>query len=270
MNKELVPLKAHNLGNLSSFDINLNISEEKRITAWEVYKTLFPNQRRFKEWVEDNILSRENFENGKQYFLKEEYVLIVDPSSQSKDIVRSSSQCKDKKIFESQYKSDIYKKIELPLDSAKFLAAKSNSKLGDALVWKLIEVDNQFKEYLRAGKIRGDGKSLRRDLTDVLQEEQARLKALGKDNQAQWIFKNTTDKIYKMVFGKQAKQLKEEFGTENLRDIFESICPEKLEIVGKLESKLSNLIELEVPEEQREVLLLNYAEKMKTKQLKSA
>jgi hypothetical protein len=252
MNKELVPLKAHNLGNLSSFDINLNISEEKRITAWEVYKTLFPNQRRFKEWVEDNILSRENFENGKQYFLKEEYVLIVRLGLQYRQ------------------NTEILKKIELPLDSAKFLAAKSNSKLGDALVWKLIEVDNQFKEYLRAGKIRGDGKSLRRDLTDVLQEEQARLKALGKDNQAQWIFKNTTDKIYKMVFGKQAKQLKEEFGTENLRDAFESICPEKLEIVGKLESKLSNLIELEVPEEQREVLLLNYAEKMKIKQLKSA
>jgi hypothetical protein len=252
MNKELVPLKAHNLGNLSSFDINLNISEEKRITAWEVYKTLFPNKREFKKWTEDNILNRENFENGKQYFLKEEYVLIVDLGLQYRQ------------------NTEILKKIELPLDSAKFLAAKSDSKLGDALVWKLIEVDNQFKEYLRAGKIRGDGKSLRRDLTDVLQEEQARLKALGKDNQAQWIFKNTTDKIYKMVFGKQAKQLKEEFGTENLRDAFESICPEKLEIVGKLESKLSNLIELEVPEEQREVLLLNYAEKMKIKQLKSA
>ena len=37
-----------------------------------------------------------------------------------------------------------------------------------------------------------------------------------------------------------------------------------------IKCKLSNLIELEVPEEQREVLLLNYAEKMKTKQLKSA
>jgi hypothetical protein len=95
MNKELVPLKAHNLGNLSSFDINLNISEEKRITAWEVYKTLFPNKREFKKWTEDNILNRENFENGKQYFLKKEYVLIVDSGLQSKDIVRSSSQSKD-------------------------------------------------------------------------------------------------------------------------------------------------------------------------------
>lgn len=107
MNKELVPLKAHNLGNLNSFDINLNITQEKRITAWEVYKTLFPNQRNFKMWVEANIFERENFENGKQFFLKEEYIKTssseldsidtADSSLQSIDIVRSSSQSKDKR-----------------------------------------------------------------------------------------------------------------------------------------------------------------------------
>ena len=124
-NNKLISLKK------STFAVELAVSENQTVSAWEVYKTLFPGQRSYSRWVEINILERESLQNGNHYF-------GIDDNN-------CSSSCKYEE-GEIQYKSARYKNINLTLDTAKFLAAKSNSKLGDALVWYLIEVENKLKQ----------------------------------------------------------------------------------------------------------------------------
>ena len=57
-------------------------------------------------------------------------------------------------------------------------------------------------------------------------------------------YKHYTDLIYKIVFGKNAKQLKEEFALNKNEDLRNRFGSDELGMILKLEKQISVLIEL--------------------------
>lgn len=79
------------------------------------------------------------------------------------------------------------------------------------------------------------GKVLRKGFTDIIKSE------LNPNNQ--FVYSNYTDLIYKKIFGKRAKDIKEEKGlgkNDNLRD---NLTPEELEKVSEWETKVQAMIQ---------------------------
>jgi len=82
------------------------------------------------------------------------------------------------------------------------------------------------------------GKRSREALTDAIQ-------GLPDSPHKDMKYKQYTDMIYKIVFGKNAKQLREEFGIakkDNLRDRFSSFDNKRID---KMEQQVSTMIELD-------------------------
>jgi GAF domain-containing protein len=57
-------------------------------------------------------------------------------------------------------------------------------------------------------------------------------------------YKNYTDLVYKIVFGKNSKQLREEYGLGKNDDLRNRFTADELELVELLERQVSVLIEL--------------------------
>lgn len=80
------------------------------------------------------------------------------------------------------------------------------------------------------------GKQAREALTNAI-------RSLPESPHKQMKYKHYTDLVYKILFGKNSKQLREEFGlkqSDNLRNRFST---SELELIEKLESQVSMLIE---------------------------
>ena len=93
------------------------------------------------------------------------------------------------------------------------------------------------KELTKRKVTRQIGKQAREALTNAIQ-------ALPESPHKAMKYKQYTDLVYKIVFGKTAKQLREEFGLKKSDELRNRFTADELETVEKLERQVSVLIDL--------------------------
>lgn len=93
------------------------------------------------------------------------------------------------------------------------------------------------KELTKRKVTRQIGKQAREALTNAIQE-------LPDSPHKRMKYKHYTDLVYKIVFGKNSKQLREEFGIKKSEELRNRFTASELETVERLEKQVSSLIEL--------------------------
>ncbi|HZK83331.1 MAG TPA: Rha family transcriptional regulator [Desulfosporosinus sp.] len=94
------------------------------------------------------------------------------------------------------------------------------------------------KELISRKVTRQIGKQAREALTNAIQD-------LPESPHKQMKYKHYTDLVYKIVFGKNTKQLKEQFGLDKSGNVRNRFTASELEGVERLERQVSSLIALD-------------------------
>ncbi|MGK7948261.1 MAG: hypothetical protein AB4368_05510 [Xenococcaceae cyanobacterium] len=97
-----------------------------------------------------------------------------------------------------------------------------------------------LEEYQEKQKARVQGKLTRRTLTDAIQEYIKTNKDTLSDNYQKWIYNNCTDATNRIVFGRSAKKLKEDW---NCFEVRSAMTTEELMIVDSIERLAVTLID---------------------------
>ena len=107
-----------------------------------------------------------------------------------------------------------------------------------------IAFDNKrsLEEYQEKQRVRIQGKVARRNMTNVVRDYVKTHDELVSDNYKKYIYNNCTDRTYRIVFGRSAKQLKEDW---ECNDVRAAMTIEELFIVRGLEDLAMKLIEQE-------------------------
>jgi hypothetical protein len=90
--------------------------------------------------------------------------------------------------------------------------------------------------------VRLSGKAARRQLTDSINDYIAKHPELS-ENKAKWLYKNTTDRLYKLLFGKIKKVLAEELKLEELESFRDHLTVVQLRHLEALEDLMTRLID---------------------------
>lgn len=99
--------------------------------------------------------------------------------------------------------------------------------------------EEEYNERLEA---RMSGKAARRQLTDSINDYIAKHPELS-ENKAKWLYKNTTDRLYKLLFGKIKKVLVEELKLEELESFRDHLTVVQLRHLEALEDLMTRLID---------------------------
>ena len=130
------------------------------------------------------------------------------------------------------------KNYEMTLRMAEHLCMIENNDMGKKARDYFVDCETYIdssKQTTEFNYWRLTGKVLRKGFTDIIKSE------LNPNNQ--FVYSNYTDLIYKKIFGKRAKDIKEEKGlgkNDNLRD---NLTPEELEKVSEWETKVQAMIQ---------------------------
>ncbi len=105
-----------------------------------------------------------------------------------------------------------------------------------------IAFDNKrsLEEYQEKQKARVQGKATRRTMTNVVRDYVKAHSDELSDNYKKFIYNNCTDRTYRLIFGRSAKKLKEDW---NCTDVRAEMTAEELMIVGSVERLAMTLIE---------------------------
>ena len=133
-------------------------------------------------------------------------------------------------------------------DKAYLKARQLAYALQDASVTTTLEqafdlaFDNKqaLEDYQERQKARVQGKLTRRTLTDALQDYIKNNKKELSDNYQKWIYNNCTDAINRLVFGRSAKKLREDWDCLEVRN---AMTTEELMIVDSIERLAVTLID---------------------------
>lgn len=98
------------------------------------------------------------------------------------------------------------------------------------------------EEYNERLKARMSGKAARRQLTDSINDYIAKHPELS-DNKVKWLYKNTTDRLYKLLFGKIKKVLADELKLEELESFRDHLTVVQLRHLEALEDLMTRLID---------------------------
>ena len=194
-------------------EIALGIDENGMTTARKLYFWLYENGTHYASWVKENITENPFAEES-------EFSPI-----QRKPQKQGGRPTEDYKITASLAKRiSMATKSERGEDARKYF-------LGCEQALKLVTEANRQKELERA-----KGIAVRQALTKAIQQSNENERMHGH------AYSTYTDIIYKVVFGKNAKQLREEYGItkkDNLRDCFST---EELAKVQSIEMIVSGLV----------------------------
>lgn len=115
-----------------------------------------------------------------------------------------------------------------------------------------IAFDNQrsLEEYQEKQKARVQGKVARRNMTNVVRDYVKAHSDELSDNYQNFIYNNCSDRTYRLVFGRSAKQLKEDWECDDVRA---AMTIEELFIVRGVEDLAMKLIEQEGIEPQQAI-----------------
>lgn len=158
-----------------------------------------------------------------------------------KELIQGGELHLEKYFIQSEYTSENgrkYKEYFMTRDGFTLLVMGFSGE--KAMKFKLAYI-KQFNnmEKLLQGKFveRQKGITVRHIVTDMIKQSQENERMHGH------AYSTYTDMIYRCLFGKSAKQLREEFGigkTDNLRDCF---AKEELQAIGSKEMLVSSLID---------------------------
>lgn len=194
-------------------EIALGIDENGMTTARKLYFWLYENGTHYASWVKENITENPFAEES-------EFSPI-----QRKPQKQGGRPTEDYKITASLAKRiSMATKSERGEDARKYF-------LGCEQALKLVTEANRQKELERA-----KGIAVRQALTKAIQQSNENERMHGH------AYSTYTDIIYKVVFGKNARQLREEYGItkkDNLRDYFSA---EELAKVQSIEMIVSGLV----------------------------
>jgi hypothetical protein len=98
------------------------------------------------------------------------------------------------------------------------------------------------EEYNDRMKARIEGMVVRRSLCDVIKEYILRHPELS-ENTTKWLYKNTTDAIYKAIFDRTKKKLAEDLKAEDPKKFRNSLNAKELKEVERMEETVMRLIE---------------------------
>ncbi len=115
-----------------------------------------------------------------------------------------------------------------------------------------IAFDNKqaLEEYQEKQQARVQGKIARRNMTNVVRDYVKAHSGELSDNYKKFIYNNCTDRTYRLVFGRSAKQLKEDWECDDVRA---AMTVEELFIVRGVEDLAMKLVEEEGMEPQQAI-----------------
>ncbi len=115
-----------------------------------------------------------------------------------------------------------------------------------------IAFDNKqaLEEYQEKQQARVQGKIARRNMTNVVRDYVKAHSGELSDNYKKYIYNNCTDRTYRLVFGRSAKQLKEDWECDDVRA---AMTVEELFIVRGVEDLAMKLVEEEGMEPQQAI-----------------
>lgn len=194
-------------------EIALQIDNEGYTTARKLYKWLELNPAHYARWVKDNITENPFAEES------EFSPLMVKTSK------RGGRPTEDYRITASLAKRiSMVAKTDRGEDARKYF-------LGCEQALKLAAEANHQKELERA-----KGIAVRQALTKALQQSNENERMHGH------AYSTYTNAIYKAIFGKDAKQLREEYGINKKDDLRDCFAAEELQAVQSAEMLVSSLI----------------------------
>lgn len=113
------------------------------------------------------------------------------------------------------------------MDMAKELCMLQRNEMGRRARKYFIEVEKSYKDGLIS---REACKIARRSLSDVIRD------SLPDSPHKKFMYKNFTDLVYKLAFGKNTKELREELGLNKEANLREHLTAEQLKLIEYLES----------------------------------
>ncbi|TRT88127.1 MAG: hypothetical protein EWV82_03225 [Microcystis aeruginosa Ma_AC_P_19900807_S299] len=130
--------------------------------------------------------------------------------------------------------------IYLTVDCFKQLAMMAGTQKGKEVRKYFLECERHVKLLLsqeKNQKLRASTKFTRRTFTDAVSDYITRHN-LSKTNKGKWLYKNATDRLYKLLFGHNAQKLKQILGATNPRDAMSLIDLRDVECVENLAVRL--------------------------------
>jgi phage anti-repressor protein len=183
---------------------------EQLVNARELHEFL-ESGRQFSDWIKDRIQKYE-FEENKDYALVSQNNETKGRGGNRKDVVE----------------------YILKLDTAKEIAMVENNPKGRMVRRYFIEAEKRFREEKLS---RARSKAERRVFTDVLKE------VLPESPNKKWAYKYYTDLVYKIVTGKNAKQLRELYGLSKDSSVREALSAQELKEIINYERIIESLLE---------------------------
>lgn len=202
-----------NVTNQTPIEIALQIDEDGFTTSKRLYSWLELDQSHYSRWCKTNILENPFAEDGVDY-----------------------SPCKA-----SKGKGNFAEDYRLSADFAKKLSVMQKTERGEqARVYFLgcekalvLLAEQRHKTELERAK----GIAVRQALTKALQQSNENERMHGHAYSAY------TNLIYKSIFGKDAKHLREEYGISKKDELRDCFSAEELQQVKKAEMLVSSLVE---------------------------
>ena len=199
--------------NMTPIEIALSIDDEGFTTAKKLYDWLELDQSHYSRWVKENITDNPFIEESEYSPLK-----------------AKTSKQGGRPTLDYKISATLAKKISMTTKTERGEQARQYF-LGCEQALKLVIEANRRTELERA-----KGIAVRQALTKAIQQSNENERMHGH------AYSTYTDVIYKSIFGKNARQLREEYGIgkkDNLRDCFSE---EELKQVQNAEMLVSSLI----------------------------
>lgn len=121
----------------------------------------------------------------------------------------------------------------LKLDMAKELAMIEPNDKGRKIRLYFINAEKHFKKWLQQ---RANGKLARLEVTDAVRDY------IPESPNKKFKYKHFTDLVYKLVFDKNAKQIREEKGLDKKENVRDYLSKDELQEVGRIENEIGVLI----------------------------
>lgn len=190
-----------------------NEYEEKTVMAKELYLKLGFNKTQWSRWYKKNIVDNPFAEEGKDFM--------------TFDVMARGNETKD---------------FQITIDFAKKICMMARTEIGEKFRKYFIRVEKQYKKLLleknRKETIRLAGIEVRKELTDTIKE------LIPESPHKRFVYPNYTRLIYKTLYNKTMKELRETYNITNKENLREYLDPEELQKVESLEKIVQGYIKL--------------------------
>ncbi len=209
-----MPEEIMNVENKTPIEIALQIDDDGFTTARNLYEWLELNPTHYARWAKENITENPFADENEFSPLR------------AKTSSKGGRPTEDYKITAS-----LAKRISMAAKSERGEQARNYFIGCEQTLEKLV------KERHRAEVERAKGIAVRQALTKALQQSNENERMHGH------AYSTYTNLIYKSIFGKDAKHLREEYGISNKEELRDFFTPEELQQVKKAEMLVSSLVE---------------------------